>query len=489
MAEQGVGAAVERKIVTVLFCDLVGSTALGERLDPEVLKRVEDAYFDRMRSLVERHGGTVEKFIGDAVVAVFGVPRVHEDDAERAVRCALAMRAALEGLNDSLRPNLGVELSLRIGIDTGEAVTAAPADQAIAMGDVTNTAARVEQAAKPGEVLVGRGTFLLTERVIDYVGHPPVVAKGKARPVAVWTARGVSAGRRRPRSPLAGRHAELEALAVALEEAIVSGEPQVALVLGEPGIGKSRLFEEFAARAEGRAQVLRGAALPYGEGTAWRPADVVRAEAGILEGDPPEVALPRLAERLAERHPLEEATLIEAQIGPLLGATRASGTSGPEILWALGRYLEGLAREAPVVILLDDLQWADRILLDTFQGLVEAIGSGPVVMVILGRPELGERLGGLGERSQVLVLKPLRERDAMALLSYLQTSIGRDWSEGQEREIVRRAEGNPLFLEEIGAIFADTGSLERPRSLHALIAARIDLSCPVRRNELPKPAR
>lgn len=468
--------AGERKIVSVLFCDLVESTALAERLDPEALQRVQDAYFDPMRSLVEQHGGTVEKFIGDAIVAVFGVPLIHEDDAERAVRCALAMRDALEGLNDTFRPSFGVELAVRIGVDTGEAVTGGRDDRAIATGDVTNTAARLEQSAKPGDVLVGRETFLLTERVIDYEDRPEVAVKGKAESLAIWAALGASAGLRRPRSPMMGREAELKALAGALERAVAVGKPQVVVVLGEPGIGKSRLVEEFAARAEGRARVLRGASLPYGEGTVWRPvAELVRSEVGIHESEPPEVALARLAERLVERHQADEASFIEAQIGPLLGASRASGTSGPEILWALRRYLDALARTGPLVILLDDLHWADRILLETIQELAETLGSGAVVFILLGRPELRERLTGLGEGSQILSLEPLPESQALMLVTHLSKATGGDWSQDQEEDIVQRAQGNPLFLEEIGAMVGEQGAGDRPRTLHALLAARIDL--------------
>lgn len=293
--------ATERKLVTVLFCDLVGSTGLGELLDVEALGSVQAAYFDRVRSVVEQFGGTVEKFAGDAVVAVFGVPTQHEDDAERAVRCALALREALVGLTDTLRPRFGVELELRVGVATGDAVVGA--SDALATGDVMNTAARLEQAAEPGQVLVGRDTMRLTSDAVDYGHELQVEARGKREPVSAWPALKGTSRRTRARSPLVGRTAELELLAGALERAIRDCEPQAVVVLGEPGIGKSRLAEEFAARAHGRAGVFRGACLHYGEGTVWLPlAGVVRQEAGIGDADGDESARAKLHRALAPRH-------------------------------------------------------------------------------------------------------------------------------------------------------------------------------------------
>ena len=257
-------STTERKFVTALFCDLADSTALGERLDAEAFQSVQAAYFDRMCSVVDHYGGTVEKFAGDAVLAVFGIPNLHEDDAERAVRCALEMREALVGLTDTLRPRFGVSLEVSIGIYTGEAV--AGGTKVLATGDVMNTAARLEQRAAHGEILVGRGTMLLTRDSVEYGDEVQVEAKGKREAIRAWPALRLSSERRRARSPLVGRERELELLAAVLERAIAQREPRVVVVLGEPGIGKSRLAEEFARRASGRAGVFRGACPPYGEG-------------------------------------------------------------------------------------------------------------------------------------------------------------------------------------------------------------------------------
>jgi class 3 adenylate cyclase len=275
-------AVAERKLVTALFCDLVGSTSLGERLDPEALGRVQAAYFDRLRSVVEGHGGTIEKFIGDAVVAIFGVPVAHEDDAERAVRCALAVGPAMAGLNDTLRARFGVELEVRIGIHTGEAIVTGRTADAIATGDVLNTAARLEAAAGPGEILVGRDTMVLAREAIEFEGPRSFEAKGKAEPVEAWQPTGPAADGARPRVTIVGRVGELEVLGAALERAIGEDAAQVVLVLGEPGIGKSRLVEEFASRVRGRAALIREVA--YGSLPKHRRAEVHPRVAEWLSG-------------------------------------------------------------------------------------------------------------------------------------------------------------------------------------------------------------
>lgn len=467
--------ATERKLVTVLFCDLVGSTQLGELLDVEALGSVQAAYFDRMRGVVEHFGGTVEKFAGDAVVAVFGVPTQHEDDAERAVRCALALREALVGLTDTLRPRFGVELELRVGIATGDAVVGA--SEALATGDVMNTAARMEQAAEPGQVLVGRDTMRLTSDAVDYGAEVQVEAKGKREPVSAWPAVAGTSRRMRARSPLVGRTAELEVLAGALERAIRDGQPQAVVVLGEPGIGKSRLAEEFARRARGRAGVFRGACLPYGEGSAWLPlAGVVREEAGIGDADGEEAVRAKLHRALAPRHSPEELPIVEAQLAAL--AARAPAGSEHELLWSVRRYLEGLASARPVVVVLDDLHWADDTLVDTVQELFQVIASVPVTLVLQGRPELRDRLAELvaDERASVLRLDALSAPEAAALVDNLADA---PWSAEVRAGIVERGEGSPLFLEEISAMAGEDGvEAGVPRSLRALIGARLDLFPP-----------
>jgi class 3 adenylate cyclase/tetratricopeptide (TPR) repeat protein len=476
-----VSVTTERKLVTVVFCDLVGSTALGERLDAEALQSVQHAYFDRMRAVVEQFGGTVEKFAGDAVVAVFGVPTLHEDDAERAVRCALEMHQALLGLADTLRPRFGVELDVRIGVQTGEAVVSGGAD-ALATGDVMNTAARLEQKAAPGEILVGRETMLLTSGVVEYGDEMPVQAKGKRERVRAWPALRLRPRRKRAGSPLVGRERELELLAATLEHAIAQREQQAVLVLGEPGIGKTRLAEEFADRASGRAAVFRGACLPYGEGSTWRPfEEVLRREAGIGEADDDEQALGKLRRALGARHAPDELRLVVAQLAPLIAAAGAAVTSEHELRWGLCRYLEGLASSKPVVMVLDDLHWADDALLEAIHELLQTISAVPLMVVLQGRPELRQRTTELlsDEKATVISLGALSQRKSSALVDNLAAAVGTTWAEDVRDAIVERGEGSPLFLEEIAAMAHEEGlDAGVPRSLRALIAARLDLLPP-----------
>ncbi len=466
----------ERKLVTVLFCDLVGSTALGERLDPEGFQAVLGAYFDRMRKLSESFGGVVEKFIGDAVVTVFGIPNVHEDDAERAVRCALAMHDALAGLNDTLRPRFGVELVTRIGINTGVALASA---EALATGDVMNTAARLEQAAAPGEIVVGRETMMLTREVVQFGVPRAIEIKGKAEPMQGWPAETLTTRRLRPRSPFVGRKGELEALTAVVERAIRDQKPQMVVVIGEPGIGKTRLVDEFAARTTGRAAVYRGTCPPYGESSPWMPMiEIVRAEAQISDLDPPDAAARKLRKRLESRHLEAEVPVIEAQLAPLLGALRRTAPSGPELVWALRRYMEGLSQEGPAVLVLDNLQWGTQTLMETVLELADTIDRVPLVIVCTGRSELRDRVADLlgQEHAALVALEALSAEQSRALIANLREQAGATWAEHIERSIAARGQGNPLFLEEIAAMAAEEGAAGGiPHSLQALISARLDL--------------
>jgi class 3 adenylate cyclase/tetratricopeptide (TPR) repeat protein len=473
-----VSVTSERRLVSVLFCDLAESTALGEQLDPEAIQSVQQAYFERMRAVVERFGGTVEKFVGDAVVAVFGVPTLHEDDAERAVRCALEMHQALLGLTDTLRPRFGVELAFRVGVQTGEAVVSAGAD-ALATGDVMNTAARLEQLADLGQILVGNETVSLTVAAVEYGDEVRVEAKGKAEPVRARPAVRLRAQRRRSRSPLVGRGRELELLAAALERAIADGESQTVLIVGEPGIGKTRLAEEFLARASGRTTVLRGACLPYGEGSTWRPfEEVVRQEAGIGDGDPH--ALGKLTDALQPRHTRDELPLVVAQLAPLAGVEKTV-TSEQELRWALGRYLHAIGSVGPVVLILDDLHWADDALLDTVFDLLRTVSAVPLVVALQGRPELLDRVAELhrNERTQVIQLGGLSQQESAELVNNVAAALGTHWADDVRHAVVARGDGSPLFLEEVAAMAHD-GGLETgvPNSLRALVSARLDLLPP-----------
>ncbi len=481
MGDSEAQGLAERKPVTVLFCDLVGSTALADTLDPEAMGAVQASYFDRMRSVVQAFGGTVEKFIGDAVVAVFGVPRVHEDDPLRAVRCALAMQAALVDLNNSLKPRFGVDLHVRIGVNTGDAFVSGKAE-ALATRDVVNTAARLQQAAASGQVVVGRDTMLSTRGSVIYGDRLFMEAKGKASPLEAWPALSLGPDRPRPRSPLVGRERELDALAAAVEQAVVENEPRVLIVLGEPGIGKSRLTEEFAARVRGRAAVHRGACVPYGEGASWLPlAQIVRSEAGVVETDTPDGVLEKIHVQISGRHQREEASLIEAQLLPLVGGARSGASSSGELLWAFRRYLEGLAETGPTVIVLDDLHWASPILVETVQDLADTIGPVPLVMICTGRPELRQHIGEMfgSDRTFTVALNPLSEGEALELATNLALARAGPRVTDLAAVIAQRGEGNPLFVEELAAMAAEEGvSAGIPSSVRSLIAARLDLLPP-----------
>jgi AAA ATPase domain len=378
------------------------------------------------------------------------------------------MRNALEGPNDSLRPRLGVELDVRIGLATGEALVSGGED-ALATGDVMNTAARLQQAAAPHEVLVARETRQLTRGAIEYGSSRPVEARGKSEPLEAWPAEAEAPRRTRARSDLVGRGDELQMLAAVVEDAIRSEGTRVVVVLGEPGIGKSRLAEEFTARVTGRALVLRGACLPYGEGTAWLAlAQVAQMDAGIAGRDSEEASTLKLRERLVRRHPPPEIAVLEAQLAPLVGAARSPVASGAELLWAVRRYLEALACEAPTVIVLDDLHWASENLLELVQELVETTAPVPLVFVCQGRPELREQLAGViaSKGAHTLELGPLSPAEArrLAVSLYL------------DEAAAERAEGNPLFVEELAAIASERpAAAVIPQSLRALIGARLDL--------------
>jgi class 3 adenylate cyclase len=458
----------ERKLVTALFCDLVGSTALGESLDPELHQRIQAGYFERMEAVIAEFGGTVEKFLGDAVVAVFGVPKVHEDDSLRAVLCAFAMQEALRGLNDTLRPRLGLELSIRIGVATGEAIEAGHG--ALATGDVMNAAARLQQSAEPGEIVVGPDAAAMTERAIVYDEERPVEAKGKAEPIRARLALRRRPSEERPRADYVGREQELERLAAALETAIATGQPQIVAVLGEPGIGKSRLAAEFSARASGRATVLAGACTQYGSGTTWRPiAQIVSADAGLGEADDEAVQLAKLHGRLAQRHADEELPLVEAQLAGVIGVRRTSAAASSEILWALRRYVEALAQARPTVLVLDDLHWASPQLVEVIDELAATLAGAPLLLILQGRPEMREKLAATlaDERTGTVRLDALSGAEMHRLASALGTEV--------DEHVVERAEGNPLFLEELTSMLGDLSGRSIPFSVRALVASRLDL--------------
>ena len=419
----------QRKTVTVLFCDVTGSTALGESVDPEAVRALLARYFERMKAIVERHGGTLEKFIGDAVMAVFGVPVVHEDDALRAVRAAAEMRAAL--------PELGV--LARIGVNTGEVVTGTA--ERLATGDAVNVAARLEQAASPGEILIGEATLGLIRDAVEVEALEPLPVKGKREPVGAHRLLSVrEPPGRRLEAAMVGRETELAQLRAAFEQAVADGSCQLFTVVGEAGVGKSRLVSEFLSGLE--ATVVVGRCLPYGKGiTYWPVVEVVQ----------------RLDVRPSDRAAV-------AAIGSLLGEGEA-GASAEEIAWAFRKTLEQAAAVAPLVVVFDDIQWGEQTFLDLVEHVALLSSGAPILLLCVARPELTERRTGW---PVALSLEPLPEEAVRRLMP---EAIGT----GLRERIARAAGGNPLFVEEMVAMAVEAGGeMALPATLRALLAARLD---------------
>jgi class 3 adenylate cyclase/tetratricopeptide (TPR) repeat protein len=478
-----------RKTVTALFADITGSTALGERLDPESLREVISRYFDEARTVIERHGGTVEKFIGDAVMAVFGVPVAHEDDALRAVRAGDDLRRALELLNDELESEWSVRLQARIGVNTGEVVVGDPSGgESFVTGDAVNIAARLEQFAEPGEILIGEETRRLILDAVITEPAGPLSLKGKSEPVTAHRLLEVRPGAaphaRRLDSPLVGRDAELAQLEKAFGEVVGTPGCGRVTVVGEAGVGKSRLVAELVAELTGRAQVLFGRCLPYGEGiTFWPIAEAIRAAAGITEVDSPEEARARIGALVKGA---EDAGLVSDRVSTLLGLSETGGDIH-EVFWAVRRVLESLASDTPLVLVAEDVHWAEPTLLDLIDYLVEFSADRSILILSTARPELRdtrpEWVGG-----SAVILRPLSERDSEDLIGNL---VGRAGFPADVRaRIIDAAEGNPLFVEELLRMLIDDGLLVKenghwqpqgdlstlalPSSIHALLSARLD---------------
>ena len=414
-----------RKTVTVLFCDVTGSTALGESVDPEALRALLARYFERMKAIVESHGGTVEKFIGDAVMAVFGIPAAHEDDALRACRAAVEMRDAL--------PELGIRG--RIGVNTGEVVTGT--SERLATGDAVNVAARFEQAAAPGEVLIGEATHALVHDAVVAEPVEPLTLKGKSEPVPAFRLVSVlGAPERSHASRFVGREPELAQIADAWKRAQTEARCELVTVVGDAGVGKSRLVAEALAAVE--ARVVRGRCLPYGEGITYWPVVEVVKQLAAMPSDP----------------------VAAAAIRSLLGESDV-GTSGDEIAWAFRKLLE---EQAPLVVVFDDIQWGEETFLDLVESTALLSAGAPLLLLCMARPELVERRPGW---PGTLRLEPLPAEQADALIG--------DAVSGELRErIARAAGGNPLFISEMLAMAAGNAEVEVPPTLKALLAARLD---------------
>jgi class 3 adenylate cyclase len=461
-----------RKIVTVVFCDVAGSTALGEQLDPEALRRVMQRYFGEARRVLEGHGGTVEKFIGDAVMAVFGVPAVREDDALRAVRAAAELREALVGLSAELEREGGVALAVRTGVNTGEVVAGdRAARDSLVTGDAVNVAARLEQAAEPGEVLLGEQTFRLVRDAVRAEPAPPIAAKGKAEPLTAFRLLEVVPGApgvaRRLDAPLVGRQVELARLRAAFDRAVSERKPQLVTLLGPPGIGKSRLALELVREVEGEATVLSGRCLHYGEGiTFWPLAEALREVdiGSLLAGE-------------------EDAALIERRLAAVLGDGEAGRLE--EVFWAVRRALEDLARRRPLVLSLEDVHWAESTLLDLVEYLADWTRDAPLVLLCLARPDLLEARPSFG--GERIELAALTAEEAAVLLEGIG---GGALSEAIRSRMLEAAEGNPLFLEQMLTLALESGEAELavPPTIQALLAARLEALEPAEREVLERAA-
>jgi class 3 adenylate cyclase/predicted ATPase len=479
----------ERKLVTVVFADMVGSTERAERLDPEDVRALLAPFHARLRHELERHGGTVEKFIGDAVVAVFGAPVAHEDDPERAVRAALAIQEAIAEMN-AAEPAL--ELEVRIGVSTGEALVAVDArpelGEGIVSGDVVNTGARLQSAAPPGGILVGEHTFRATERAIEYEPREPVTAKGKSEPLPVWraVARRASFGidLADARSPLIGRDDEREVLVRALARARARLEPQLVTVVGVPGIGKSRLVRELFQVVDDDPELIvwrQGRSLPYGEGLPlWGLAEIVKAQGGILETDGADEAAAKLAASARDIAADEtEASWLERHLLALTGGQRALApgqASLDESFGAWRRFLEALAEQQPVVLVFEDLHWADDALLDFVDSLADRVAGVALLVVCTARPELLERRPGWGggkRNAATISLAPLTDEDTARLLAAL---LGTPVLPAEQQAVLlQRAGGNPLFAEEYARLLASGDvAAGAPETLQGVVAARVD---------------
>src|SRR5213595_142353 len=401
---------MERKLATVLFVDLVDSTALITGADPEVVRSRVQTFFDRVSHCVTTHGGIVEKFAGDAVMAAFGIPQAHEDDAERAVRAGLAILDAVEEL----------ELQARVGVESGE-VVADDAEATFATGEAVTLAARLQQAAEPGQLLLGPAAHRLTLGRVEVEDLGPVELKGLEQPLWVWRALGTSgSGGARPRTleaPLVGRDAELELLSNTYDRALRDRRAHLFTIYGEPGVGKSRLAREFVEGLEG-ATVLPGRSLPYGEGvTYWPLAEMVKCAAGIADDDPLEVAIEKLREFCEDE---AVADLLRLASGVLEAVQ--SEASAQEISWAAREWAQRVAQEQPLVLLFEDIHWAEEPLLELIEHLAAWVREAPLLLLCLARPELLDIRPGWGAgrvRATSIELEPLAPREVEEMISTL----------------------------------------------------------------------
>ena len=469
----------ERKVVTVLFADLVGFTSRAERLDPEEVRAVLAPYWERLRRELETRGGTVEKFIGDAVMALFGAPTAHDDDPLRAVGAALAIRdwAREEG-----------DVQVRIAVNTGEALVllgARPAEgEGMASGDVVNATSRLQGAAPVNGVLVGETTYRATRDVVEYAEHEPVVAKGKAEPIPVWEAVQVRSrlgmDLERATLPLVGRTRELGVIVDAFERAKSEREPQLVTLVGVPGIGKSRLVGEFFSRLEGEPDLVwwrQGRALPYGEGVSfWALAEMVKAQAGIQENDARAAADTKLRESVERLVDEDERDWVLEHLLALVGGDQRTGSGESAPAWR--RYFEGMAEQRPLVMVFEDMHWADEGLLDFIDHVVDWASGVPILVLATARPELLDRRqawGGGKLNVSTIALTPLSDEEAAQIIHGVleQSALPAE----TQQALLERAGGNPLYAEQFARLYMERGTAEDlplPETVQGLIAARLD---------------
>jgi class 3 adenylate cyclase/tetratricopeptide (TPR) repeat protein len=490
----------ERKVLTVVFCDLKDSTGLAERVDPESLGEVLDLYFTAMTRVLERHGGSIQKFIGDAIVAAFGIPVIHEDDALRAVRAATEMRVALARLNRQLQAGYGVTLAVRTGVHTGEVVVRAAVNgQQVLTGDTLNTAARLEQVAGEGEIFIGEPTFRLVRGAVEVELMEALELKGKALPLVAYrliSAGGDEQASRRHDAPMVGREDELSELLGLFDRAMTEHRCFLGTVLGEAGVGKSRLVRALLESVAERATVLRGRCVPYGEGITFLPVlSIVREAAGIEQGDPGD-----------EAHAKLEALCGDVEVARrVASALDWSDEELPlaELFWGIREMFEHLASSRPLVVVIDDVHWAEPTLLELLEHLVERSTEAPILVLCTARPDMLESHPDWsdGEFAHRLLLDRLPDAASSVVIDNLMGGVS--LPDGIRRTVARAAEGNPLFVEQLVSMLIDGGMLietddgwqathdlehlEVPPSIQALLSARLDMLEPIER-EVVDPA-
>jgi class 3 adenylate cyclase len=488
--------------VSVIFVDLVGFTSRAERLDPEDVRAMLTPYYTLLREQIESFGGAVEKFIGDAVMGVFGAPVAHGDDPERAVRAALRILGEVEVMNAA---GPGGDLEVRVAVNTGEAIVALDArmreGEGMVAGDVVNTAARLQTAAPTNSILVGEETYRCTCSTIDYEPVDPLVVKGKDAPVAAW--RVVEASqppgeRVAPNVPMVGREHELTTLTAVWERVLADRQPHLVTVFGLPGVGKSRLASEFMAIVrETGARVVFGRSLSYGESGAYGAfAQQVKRVAGVFDGDSPTAAMEKLGRKIEDLFGAENADEVRGHLAMMMGLPTEGGTATQDVadrrvlFFSARRFVEALGNDQPTVLVFQDVHWADPSLLDLIEQLSARVEKTPLLFLALARPELQAKRPGWGagvHASAALALDPLDEEHSRELAMRLLDRACTEDADQAAREICEVGEGNPLFIEELVASVAERSSPvggDLPTSIRGIIAARLDAIPPPERSLL-----